>query len=52
MGDNDLWDPFARYKKRKGPDDLFPSLFDFRPGQRPKKKKGDLKGSAKKARAK
>ena len=31
MGNNDLWDPFARYKKRKGPDDLFPSLFDFSP---------------------
>ena len=33
MGDIDLWDPFGKYKKRKGADDLFPSLFDFRPEQ-------------------
>ena len=40
MGSNDLWDPFARYKKRKGVDDLFPSLFDFRPGRFAKPFKG------------
>jgi HSP20 family protein len=40
MGSNDLWDPFSRYKKRKGVDDLFPSLFDFRPERFAKPFKG------------
>src|SRR3989344_2033057 len=40
MGSNDLWDPFGSYKKRKGVDDIFPSLFDFRPGHFAKPFKG------------